>query len=169
LTIVSVVLTGVTGVQVGTVTDFVEITKFYLSQPAAGEVTLLQTSAAGTELARISVGDADARYLTIEWAPIPTAAIVEYVDYTRNVLDLVNAGDVPLLPTDFHWLIALGMRRKEYEMGDDSRFQSTKLEFDKGVNAFKSWVLTDHDRLASLRLNRAPRGSTLGPTFPAGT
>lgn len=165
----SVAMTGVTAVQVGTLTDIVEVTKFYLSAVAVGEVTLLQTTGTGTELARISIGEADARYLTIEWSPTPTSAITEYVDYTRNVLDLVNDGDVPLLPADFHWLLAFGVRMKEYELGDDTRAQSTKAEFDKGVNALRSWVLSDNDRIASLRRVIPSRPSQLGAQFPAGS
>jgi len=165
----SVTLTGTTAAAVGSISDFVEITKCYLSATAAGEVTLLEDSGAGTELARISIGDTDARYLTVEWDPIPTGAVTEYVDYTRNILDLVNDGDVPLLPVDFHRLLVLGVRKKEYELRDDDRYREVSAEYDRGVIALRSWVLNDADAIASLRV--VPRGavSQLGSAFPAGS
>jgi hypothetical protein len=163
------VMTGTTAVQMGSVTDYVEVTKFYLSTAALGEVTILEGSGAGVELARISVGEADARYLTVLWDPIPTSAQPLYIDYTRNVLDLVNDGDVPLLPLDFHWLIPCGVRLREYELTSDTRAQTERPEYEHGKNALKTWVLNSDDQLTSLRPS-LPRGfSSLGAMFPAGS
>ena len=90
--------------QVGTLTDHIEVTKFYLSAVAAGFVTLFDAAVAGNELARIEIGKAYSRYVGIQLFPTPSAAVTYYVDYTRVIPDMVNPADEPLLPEDFHEL-----------------------------------------------------------------
>lgn len=167
--ILSKVMTGTTAVSISTTeTGIVEVTKFYLSVAAVGEVTLLEDTGTGTELARIGIGQTYSRYLTVEWDPIPTAATTLYVDYIRNVLDLVQDTDEPLLPPDFHYLMGLKVRMKEYEVTNDTRGRDLKPELDKGIAAMRSWVLNDGDTVMSLRATRSSF-SSLGPTYPAGS
>lgn len=52
----SVTMTGTTAVQVGSFSDWIEITKFYVSPVAVGSVTLHEDSGGGTELAQITIG-----------------------------------------------------------------------------------------------------------------
>lgn len=162
-------LTGLTRVALGTRTDIIEVAKWYLDlATTVGFVSLYDAAAAGTELARIAPGQSASRYLAVEWFPVPTAAVVETIDATRAIFDLVNDTDEPLLPPDFHYVIALGVRMKEYELKDDDRYQLARVEYLKGQNALRSWVLNDGDRIATLR-PLPGRWSSLGPMFPAGS
>lgn len=161
-------LNGTTRVQIGTRTDHIEVVKFYLDSAAAGYVSLYDAAASGTELARIPIGQTYSRYLTVEWFPIQTANCIEYVDYTRTIMEMMNPADEPLLPPDFHYVIAVGARVKEYETLSDDRLNGAKLEYQRGITALRSWVLNNGDRIASLR--RTPvQWSSLGSQFPAGS
>ena len=118
----SVTLTGVTAVTLGSAyTDIIEITEAYISAAAVGTVTFHEDSGAGTELARIAIGQTNQRYQTILLWPTPAAVVTYYVDYTREMQDLVNGTDEPLIPIDFHWLLIDGARYSEYEYLDDTR------------------------------------------------
>lgn len=164
---VFVTLNGTTRVQFGARTDIINVSKFYLDLTGAvGFVSLFDAAVAGNELARIPPQQTYARYLTVEWHPIPTTAQVLYVDATRQVIDLVNGGDEPLIPSDFHYVMHLGALAKEYTFLDDSRAAQARADYAAGMRALKSWVGNDGDRLASLR--SIPRGwSPLGSSFPA--
>jgi len=162
-------LTGTTRVALGTRTDILEVAKVYLNlATTVGFISLFDAAAAGNELARIAPGQSAARYLAIEWFPVPTAAVVQTIDATRTIFDLVNDTDEPLLPPDFHYVIALGARMKEYELKDDARYSLARVEYLKGQNALRSWVLNDGDRIATLRPIPV-RWSSLGPMYPAGS
>ncbi len=163
-----ITMTGGTAVSFGTAyTDIIEITKVYLSTAAVGTVTVHSVSGAGTELARIPIGATASRYLAIQLWPTPGSVITYHVDYTRVIPNLVNGTDEPLLPEDFHWLLVEGALIKEWSKKDDAgRREAAKRDFDEGVAALTSWVLSNPDTVASLR--PVARGySTLGPTYPA--
>jgi len=155
-------------VQVGARTDHIEVTKFYIDAVGVGFVSLYDASTSGNELARLPIGQTFSRCLALEWWPIQTADTTEYVDYTRRIFDLVNGADAPLLPSDFHDLLALGVRAKEYEYLDDSRVSIARADYTKRQAQLKNWVLDNGDRIASLRRTRT-RWSSLGAMFPAGS
>ena len=161
-------LTGTSRVAIGSLTDYTEITRFYLSAVCAGDVTLYDAAAAGNVLAVIPIGQTQARYLILEWMPIPAAVQTFYVDYTRVIPDLALANDEPLLPLDFHWVIGVGMRMKEYEKTNDSRFSTAKAEYDDGIKAIRNWAQSDGSLLVSLRANPPGLGwSRLGGWYPS--
>lgn len=167
----SVTLNGTTRAQIGitaTRTDHVDITKLYLTTTATGYVSLYDAAASGNELVRIAPGHLRTRSLVLEWAPIQTSDQVEWLDYTRVIADLIDDADSPLLPPDFHWLVALGARLKEYELTDDSRAVQARTDYLTGQNKLRSWVLNDGDRIASLRVTPSA-WSQLGAQFPAGS
>lgn len=159
-------LTGTARVALGTRTDIIQIDKCYLDAAATGYVSLYDAVMAGNELARIEPGILYARYLTVEWYPVPTVDVTEYVDYTRVIFDMVNSTDEALLPTDFVSLLELGARVKEYELLDDTRGAQGRADYERGKSALRSWVLNDGDRIASMR--RTPlRWNRLGANYPA--
>jgi hypothetical protein len=159
-------LTGTARVQIGSQTDYIEITKFYLSAACVGDVTLYDAAAAGNVLAVIPKGQTFARYLAIHWYPVPATAITYHLDYTRQIVDLVNGTDEPLLPPDFHDLIGLGVRMKEFETRSDERYAETAAEYAVRLNALRQWVQSDGSLLISLR-NRPRRWSQFGGWYPA--
>lgn len=158
-------LTGTTRVAIGSRTDYIEVTKFYLSSAGVGFVSLYDAVSAGNELARIPIGDTYSRYQAIEWYPIPTSSTPEYVDFERRIFDLVASTDEPLLPVDFHDVLELGAKVCEYEQLKDSYAVSARQAYTARQSALKSWVMNDGDRIASLRPTRLG-WNRLGGTYP---
>jgi hypothetical protein len=162
-------LTGTARVQIGTRTDHIEVTKFYLDAVGAGFVSLYDAAAAGNELVRLAIGQTYARVLTLEWWPIPTQDTTEYVDYTRIIQDLVKGTDEPIIPADFHDTLIDGVKAREYGYLDDAQREArARVNYDNGIKQILNWVMNDGDRIASFR-RQAPRWSSLGPTYPAGS
>jgi hypothetical protein len=111
----SVALNGLVAVNINaTITTWEHITKFYISGTAVGNVTLLQTSGAGPELARISPGHTYPRYTLIHLAGTPSTSATYYCDVEMHVEDMRNINDEPLLPEDYHWLLETGVLKREY-------------------------------------------------------
>lgn len=160
------VLTGTTRVRLGSRSDSIVVTKFSVNQFCTGYISLYDAATSGTELARIEPGQTFARYLAVEWHPMPTIASVLYADITRTVPNLAQDTDEPLLPVDFHDLIGIGARMKEYELIDDSRAVAAQVLYQRREKSLTSFVLNDGDRLASLRPT-AQGWSRLAGNFPA--
>lgn len=160
-------LNGTTRVAIGATvrTDHEEVTRFYLSAVAAGYISLYTAASGGTELARIEPGKTSQHYLTLEWYPIQTTDLTLYVDHIRNIPDLVQDFDEPLLPPDLHYVVGLGARVKEYELIDDSRIAQARSDFLRGQAVLRSYVLNDGDGLASLR-GRRTHGNAFGGNYP---
>src|SRR5678815_3251991 len=107
-------MTGTTAVQIGTLTDWVEITKFYVSTAAVGSITLHEDSGSGTELAQITIGRDRPYYFVVLLWPTPADVLTYTFDFTREILDMVQDTDEPYLPTDYHDLLSMGARMDEY-------------------------------------------------------
>lgn len=165
----SATLNGLTAVQLGTLTDHVEVEKFYLSAAAAGTVTLMTAAAAGTTLATIPIGQISGRYFWIQLWPTPSAVWTFTVDVTRNIFDLVNANDEPLLPEDFHYLLSLGARIDEYEKMADSRRPALLIDWKIGISRLQNYVVNSTDYQIVAGGMEAGRASNLGPWFPSGS
>lgn len=160
------VLTGVARVALGALTDHIEVVKFYLDSAAVGAVSLYDAAVAGNELARIPIGGTYARYLAIHLYPTPASAITYYVDYVREVPDMANASDEPLLPQDFHYLLVEGALLKEWTKLDDTRRSAALTDYNKGLAALKYFVNCPPDFLPSRNGSRRER-SRFGAYFPA--
>ena len=114
-------LTGTTRVQIGTRTDHLQITRFYIDTQAVGFVSLYDAAAAGNELARLPIGQLWSRYECVEWWPVPTADVTEYADITHRIYDLVRPSDEPLIPIDFHEAIVSGTMMREYMLTEQTQ------------------------------------------------
>ena len=165
----TVTMTGVTGVTFdAAITDWIFIYKFYIAAAAVGSVTLQTTAAGGTVLATIPIGQTYARYRRIALVPTPSAAVTYTVDFEWDPQNMSVANDEPLLPSKFHRLLGIGARMKEYEKKDDTRYQSTKIEYERGLSKLKFHMNQAAVGRPNLR-GRLHRGwSTLGPNYPAG-
>lgn len=163
-----VTMTGATAVQVGTFSDWIEITKFYVERSAVGAISLYEDSGVGTELAQVSIGRTRPYYFVILLWPTPSAVQTYYFDFTREILDLVNDTDEPYLPTDFHDLLSIGGRRDEYERMDDSRIGAAKQEYREKYESFQYFI---HGRASERLIPRSQSGRTgisdLGGWYPA--
>lgn len=165
----TVVMTGVTGVQVGTDSDIIGVTKLEFSAVVVGTVTLQTTAVGGTVLSSINPGTAHGSYLGILLWPTPSAVITLNVDCTRNIPNLVQTYDEPLLPLDFHYLIATGVRLDEYETLDDDRRSAAGAEWEAGVKKLMDWVSNGPGLVIVPGGAELTRWSSLGPSYPSGT
>lgn len=160
----SVVMTGVVQAAFAG-TDWIEITKFYLSTAAAGVVTLLQGTG-GSELGRIPIGKQATRYTRIQFHGTPSAVVLYYADVELHIEQMTNGGDESYLPEDFHWLLACGARKKEYLKREKvAEYAVEQTTWKAGVSDLKAWITsrTDDGRQFTGRF------SQLGPYYPAGS
>ena len=160
----SVVMTGLTAVQLSAHADITSISKFFVSAAAVGTITMHEDSGVGTELSNIGIGLTTARFLRIALWPTPSAVTTYLVDGLRDLSDMVQPYDEPILPRDFHWILAAGARMMEYELQDDRRYPAAKAEWEKGISDLK-WYATQQ---ADGRDGPRPVASNLGPWYPAG-
>jgi hypothetical protein len=165
---VAVTLTGTTPVPVAASADWVEVTKFYLETPALATVAICIDAADTLDMAAIIPPLTYARYLGITFYPIPTAVNMPYyVDYVRNIFEMVNPTDEPLLPSDFHWLLVEGVLLKEWTKRDDDRRVTAEREYAKGISALKYFVNCYADHLPVMNSRWIERPSRYGPWYPA--
>ena len=160
----SVTMTGTTAVAIGAWTDIIGITKFNLSASAVGTVTLHEDAEGGTELARIPIGQTNARYLRIAMWPTPASAVTYTLDYLRQVQDLENPNDESVLPQDFHWVLVAGAKMLEYEKTDDRRYPAARDEYYKGLRDMRWFVVQQADGAGPV-----DQPSQLGAWYPAGS
>ena len=168
-------LNGVTAVQIGSASDWFHVTKFEIvltaggTTTAVGNIILTETSAAGLELARIPPGAAYSRYRWIALYPTPTAVVTYRVDFERELTDMTNATDEPIVPPRFHHLLAIGARVKEYEKTDSPRYQQARAEYVKGLKLMKYWIAQQAAGQPNLRPfgSQYERPSRLGGWYPS--
>jgi hypothetical protein len=133
------------------------ITKFYVSMAAAGRIHLIATTNS-VILSRIPVGYTAPRYYQIALVPTPVAALDYTVDYERTVSDMTISTDEPLIPFNFHRLLAIGARAKEYEKQNQlPRMQVARGEYVMGLDKLKYWALTKMIGSPNLRSNAQNR------------
>lgn len=162
----SITMTGTTAVSFG-VTDWIQLNRFYLAAPAVGVVTLHEDASGGTELARISIGRQSSVYTRIHFYPTPSSAVTYYADVDRLIQPLSNAGDEPLLPDDFHWLLVCGALRKEYTRRENQVFAVAETaRWRDGVSDLQVYA---RQMSGVATHNRPHRFSQLGPYYPAGS
>jgi hypothetical protein len=147
------------------VTDIIEFTTRTL---AAGTITMADASSGGNIISQIAKGTSTARYYRIALYPVPSAPLTYLVDYEHEIPVLVNPLDEPLLPIDFHDLIALWARLDEYEFKSDDRWQATKTLVEDRTRELRAWV-ENHDIYRRSAIPSASSRSRLGPWFPAGS
>lgn len=135
----SVTMTGTTAVSLSAaITSFIEITDFYLSANAVGTVTLHEDASGGTELARITIGQKRPRYYGFYLWPTPAAVVTYYVDYRRELIELVNDTDEPPFGTDAHpALVAYAVMRERELKDDPQRYLIAKTRYDKALSRLK--------------------------------
>ncbi len=159
---------GITRVAVGSFTDLTEVTSFSVSGVTVGTISLYNAAAAGTELARIAIGRQTAKYLTVQLYPTPNSVITVSCDYIREINDLTIDSDEPLVPSDYHWLLIVGVVRKEYQHSDDSRYAMASAEFMEGMRGLRAWVLNSEDWRpipGKIPLRRSNLGGYYPPSF----
>lgn len=144
------------------------ISKFYLSATCTGHITMSDASA--NVLSVIPAGQTFARYTLMHLYPVPTTAQTYYCDIETHVEDMSNANDEPLIPEDFHHLLSIGARIKEYEKREKWKERSILIatEWDPEIRKMKTWV-NRQTGIVNPYGDARRRYSQLGPWFEAGT
>jgi hypothetical protein len=164
----SVTMTGATAVSLNTaITSWIDVSDWFLSVPAVGTVTLHEDSGAGTELARITIGQTRPHYQGLYLYPTPSGAVTYYVDSRRRTVELKTDDDEPPWDEDFHWILSTYARMRQYEKTKDARYTIAKEEYQAGVNALIHRTTCPPERLP-VPGPVLDRGSNLGPWFPPG-
>lgn len=158
-------LTGTTAVQLGTATTVIEVVKLTLRTAGAGTITVHEDSGTGTQLTSFLAGALSRQFLHIQLWPTPSAAVTYRIDYSRVLQDLVNDTDVPLLPYDFHYLLALGAEYEEMRKLSDDRAPMVYQQIERDLRSLNAYVWDLPDDTEGL----APRRSRLGGWYAAGT
>jgi hypothetical protein len=172
----SATMTGATEVSVGsTITTFEQVEDFYLSANAVGTVTLWQGTAGvpptlTTELARITIGQKRPRYYGFYLWPTPAAAVTYYVDYRRELTELVNDTDEPPIGTDAHpALVAYAVMREREHKEETERYVIAKSRYDRIVSRLKYATQTIGGEIPVSGRPRRIGHSRLGGYYPADT
>lgn len=157
---------GTTRVAIGTYTDFIDLSKAFITARAAGDVSFYDAAVAGNELARISPGRTSQKQYVIQLWPKPTTTITYQVDCKRIVDDMTVPTDVPTLPAEFHWLLIEAGSYEEWTRKDDPRAQNAMVQLQDGVKDLRNWVtnLPDYKPKSGERFDRPSR---LGGQYPA--
>lgn len=164
----SVTMTGTMAVSFDTaITSWIDVSDITLSVAAIGTVTIHEDSGAGTELARITIGQMRPRYQGLYLYPTPSDAITYYVDSRRRTIELQNDEDEPPWDPDYHWLLSTYARMRQYEKTTDTRYAIAKADYDEGLKALIHKTICPPDRVP-VPGGVVDRGSNLGPWFPAG-
>lgn len=162
----SVALNGTTAVQVPAFTDWIELTSVYLSASAVGTVTVLQTSGAGAELARISIGHKRPTYFGFYLWPTPNATITYYVDYRRMYEPMSTNTDDPPFPTDFHPLLVDYAVWREFSLKNDPRKADALQRYGDWLKRLKFATQWAADEVPVMGNARTVGYSRLGGMFP---
>lgn len=167
----SVTVTGVTRAQLGSKTDHIEVTKFWLTSAAVGTVSLYDASSSGNLLAQITPGRTNARYFMIQFYPTVSAALSLSIDCQRSMEDLTLPNEEPLLPEDDHWILVDGplsdeLRQRDSAQADDYRKNAMTL-----ISDLQHRLYGNPDEIAVQVGPRrsAERTSRLGGYFPKDT
>ncbi len=163
---ISTALTGVTRVQIGSLTDLIDLESVSLATAAAGVVSLFDAAVGGNTLAQIGVGEVAPQYYVIQLYPTPSAVVTYYVDGVYRIPTLSNAQEVPLLPEEFQTLPEDYARFKEYEKRKDERLDVAKQAWDVGLSQLKYRINTQPGLVPVMGRHRR-RFSRLGSWTPA--
>lgn len=168
-----VTMTGVTAVAIveestGNALAFREVTDFFVTPEAVGEITLHEDSGLGTELSQIPEGSTKARYLGLYLWPTPSAVLTYSVDFRRLMVNLSVTTDEPPGPIECHPYYTAYARMREYEKTNDDRYQTAQAEWQQWRSRLKFAVLENPEEIPVAREGGGLTGhSRLGGWFPA--
>jgi hypothetical protein len=163
-----VTMTGTTAVTFdSTLTDIVQVTKFYLLSPAVGTVTLHEDASGGTELARVPIGQTFSRYQGFALWPTPASAITYYLDGDIELPRMIQPTDEPPFPARFHRILVDGALALEWEKKDRPDLAATAMaRFNKALRDLRYHLSCPPDDLPSHHHATFAR-SRLGAGYPA--
>ena len=146
-----------------------EVTKFYVSSPMGGDISLYDDVVLGNTLGVIPAGKLFSRYASVTLWPTPSTAQTFYMDYQREITDMEHGTDESIIPTDFHYLLELGARISEYEKQDDSRRTVAEAHYSEGLAKLVARVNFPAGAVYVPGELETQLSSRLGPWFPRGS
>lgn len=118
----SAVLTGTARVQIGTLATWNILERLDLTAVGVGIIRIFDAVTSGNEILRLQPGQTSAQYQHFRLFPTPSSAVDYQADVCLALTELVNSNDVPLLPPDFHDMLALYARMRAFQVaGADPR------------------------------------------------
>lgn len=171
----SVAVVGITPTLIGTANDWILVDKFWIQKdgqqgqaatlPALGDIALVEGSSPLVNIAYIPSGRSASRYALLHLYPAPSSVVTYTIDAQMLVEDLTELGEEPLLPEDFHWLLAVGAVMKESLLREKySSHAAAKSEFREGLSDL---MLTVNREPVDRKRHR--RYSQLGPYYSPGS
>jgi len=122
----------------------------------------------GIPTAYVFLGKNTSGNLQVQLWPTPQSAASYIVDYTAQLQELSADADEPLLPEDFHHMLAIGAQHDEWRRQDDDRWQVVRADLAQLENALHRWVWDLADSTDERRDYARP-ASRLGAWFPEGS
>lgn len=120
----------------------------------------------GQPVAYVFLGQSSSGLLQVQLWPTPSSAYTYTVDYTAQYTDMSADTDEPLLPEDFHHVLALGAQADEWRRADDDRYGQLRQDIDLELRNLNAW-LWDLADSTSERRDLIGGRSRLGAWFPA--
>lgn len=162
-------LTGVTRLAIGsTIVDIVDLQTVSISAVAVGIVSFYDAAVGGNVLAQIPIGKTAPQYFCVQLYPSPTSAITYYVDGQLQLVSMDDTQDVPMIPEEFHDVLAAYARILEYErVGDAERSQAARNEYQMGLSRMKYYISAMPAEIPVLGRPARRRFSRFGPWTPA--
>lgn len=166
-------INGLTRVQIGTRSDYVDVQKLYLSAACAGDISIYDAAVAGNLLAVIPIGKLFAQYFVIQLWQVPSSVITYTVEAECKVFDMVQDFDESLFPEDYGQILSMACKYEEMlkkeKAGLARIYKVEQLETE--VSRMLDWLVNHPDYVVvpdDGRGRRGISGSNLGPWFPSG-
>lgn len=166
-------LTGLTRVQIGSRTDYVDVQKLYLSAACVGDMSIYDAAVAGNLLAVIPIGKLFSQYFVVQLWQTPSSVITYTVEHQVKVFEMVQDFDEPLFPEDFGQVLSMACKYEEMlkkEKGGLAQiYKNEQLEVE--ISRMLDWLVNHPDYVVvpdDGRGRRSIQGSNLGSWFPQG-
>ena len=120
----------------------------------------------GQPVAYVDLGQSSSGLIQVQFWPTPSTAYAYLVDYTAQYTNMTADTEEPLLPEDFHHVLALGAQADEWRRADDDRYVQLRQDIDLELRNMNAWLWDLADSTNEQRDLIGGR-SRLGPYFPS--
>jgi hypothetical protein len=168
----SALVTGTTRVKIGVFDDYRLLQDVQLDQPAqlGSLITVYDAAVGGNIIAQIPQGQTTSRYELIRLWPTPAGTDDYHADGPIILTDLSTDVPIPVIPSDFQYILTDYARMREYEYRDDSRLPFARVQYEQKLNYLRNRVMNPADyrpRVGRLR-DRSNNLDHDGVNFPSG-
>lgn len=121
--------------------DVTEVFRIQLATSPNGRITLTQTGPPAVELATFGGELYTALHKwVIHFWPTPAGPYTMSIDFARPRRPLVDPGDEPAIPEEFHTLLVDGACAEESIKMDDTRARTYEQKYREGVRRFRAFL-----------------------------